>query len=77
LGKTRAIARTIAAGGHMRANGRRIDRAHQKIVVADILTIPLGNTSRVIALTRFWNGAARQAKHKAVIECLTRRAVPP
>jgi len=51
LAKTRAIARTIAADGHMRVNGRRIDRAHQKIVVGDILSIPLGNISRVIELT--------------------------
>jgi ribosome-associated heat shock protein Hsp15 len=50
LAKTRTIARALATDGHMRVNGRRIERAHQKIAVGDILTIPLGRTVRVIEL---------------------------
>ena len=46
--KTRGVAQAMAAGGHIRINGRRIDRAHLAVAVGDILTIPLGKTVRVI-----------------------------
>ena len=50
LAKTRSLAQALATDGHMRVNGRRIERAHQKIVPGDILTVPLGKTVRVIEL---------------------------
>lgn len=50
--RTRTIARAMAATGHMRVNGRRLERAHQKIGAGDILTIPLGKNVRVIELTQ-------------------------
>lgn len=48
LAKTRTIAQTMAAGGHIRLNGRRIERAHQKVMAGDVLTIPLPRGVRVI-----------------------------
>jgi len=48
--KTRTIARDMAMDGHIRVNGRRIERAHQSIAIGDILTIPLGKNVRVIEL---------------------------
>jgi ribosome-associated heat shock protein Hsp15 len=48
--KTRTMAKALAEGGHVRVNGRRTDRAHQKIAVGDILTIPVGKGVRVIEL---------------------------
>lgn len=50
LAKTRTIAQAMAENGHMRLNGRRIDRAHQKITVGDVLTVPVGAGVRVIAI---------------------------
>ena len=50
LAKTRALAQALAETGHMRLNGRRIDRAHQKIAPGDILTLPTGQGIRVIAV---------------------------
>jgi ribosome-associated heat shock protein Hsp15 len=50
LAKTRSIAQTMAGEGHMRLNGRRVDRAHQKIAVGDVLTVPLGPRVRVLEL---------------------------
>ena len=50
LAKTRTIARAMVAGGHMRVDGRRIDKAHQKVGVGDVLTIPLGQRVLVIEL---------------------------
>lgn len=46
--KTRPIAQGWAEEGHMRLNGRRIDRAHQKVAVGDILTISIAGSVRVI-----------------------------
>ena len=50
LAKTRSIAQAMAEEGHIRLNSRRVDRAHQKVAVGDVLTIPLGPNVRVIAL---------------------------
>src|ERR1700742_2182223 len=50
LAKTRNIAQTMAEQGHMRLNGRRVDRAHQKVAAGDVLTVPLGPRVRVIEL---------------------------
>ncbi|EJU11734.1 MULTISPECIES: RNA-binding S4 domain-containing protein [Sphingomonadaceae] len=48
LARTRPVAQTLAEEGHMRLNGRRIDRAHQKIAAGDVLTLPIAGGVRVI-----------------------------
>lgn len=48
LARTRPVAQTMAEEGHIRLNGRRIERAHQKISPGDILTVPLAGGVRVI-----------------------------
>lgn len=50
LTKSRAIAQAIAAEGHIRLNGRRIEHAHQKVASGDVLTLPLANSVHVIEL---------------------------
>ena len=50
LARSRSIAQAMAADGHIRLNGRRVDRAHQKVAVGDVLTVPLANSVRVIEL---------------------------
>ncbi len=50
LAKTRGLAQAMAEAGHIRLNGRRIDRAHQKVAVGDVLTLPRGDGVGVIAL---------------------------
>jgi ribosome-associated heat shock protein Hsp15 len=50
LAKTRSIAQALVQEGHIRLNGRRIERAHQKVSAGDILVIPLGSGVRVIEL---------------------------
>jgi ribosome-associated heat shock protein Hsp15 len=50
LAKTRSIAQAMAEQGHMRLNGRRVDRAHQKVASGDVITVPLGPKVRVIEL---------------------------
>jgi ribosome-associated heat shock protein Hsp15 len=48
--KTRGLAQAMAENGHIRLNGRRIDRAHQKIAPGDILVLPLPAGVHVIEL---------------------------
>ena len=50
LTKTRGIAQAMAEAGHIRLNGRRVDRAHQKIAPGDQLTLPHGQSVRIIQL---------------------------
>jgi ribosome-associated heat shock protein Hsp15 len=50
LARTRAIAQAMAEEGHIRLNGRRVDRAHQKVAAGDVLVIPLGAKVRVVEL---------------------------
>lgn len=50
LARSRAVAQAMAEEGHMRVNGRRIDRAHQKIVAGDVLTVAAGPRVQVLEL---------------------------
>jgi len=50
LARTRPVAQAMAEDGHMRINGRRIDRAHQKVAVGDVLTVPTGGGVRVMEI---------------------------
>ncbi|SFF78374.1 ribosome-associated heat shock protein Hsp15 [Novosphingobium sp. CF614] len=50
LARTRVIAQAMAEEGHMRLNGRRVDRAHQKVVTGDVLTLPTAGGVRVIEI---------------------------
>ncbi|WP_156839739.1 RNA-binding S4 domain-containing protein [Novosphingobium aquimarinum] len=50
LTKTRPLAQELAETGHIRLNGRRIDRASAKIATGDVLTLPLGNAVQVIEI---------------------------
>lgn len=34
----------------MRVNGRRVDRAHHKVVIGDVLTVPTGSIVQVVEL---------------------------
>lgn len=50
LAKTRGVAQGIVAEGHVRLNGRRVERLHQKVAVGDTLVLPLAGGVRVIEL---------------------------
>jgi ribosome-associated heat shock protein Hsp15 len=50
LARTRTVAQGMAQDGHIRVNGRRVDRAHLKIGSGDILTVPTGAGVRVLEL---------------------------
>lgn len=48
--KTRGVAQGIVGQGHVRLNGRRVERMHQNVAVGDRLVLPLPGGVRVIEL---------------------------
>ena len=50
LAKSRSLAQALVGEGHLRLNGRRIERAAQAIATGDILVIPLGQRVTVIEI---------------------------
>lgn len=50
LAKTRSAAQALVAAGHIRLNGRRVERAAQAVAVGDMLVLPLSRGVTVIEL---------------------------
>lgn len=50
LVKTRTAAQGIVEEGHIRLNGRRVERCAQKIAIGDVLVLPLPQGVQVIEL---------------------------
>lgn len=48
LAKSRSLAQKLAEDGHIRLNGRRIDRAHAAVRAGDLITFPHGTHVRVV-----------------------------
>jgi ribosome-associated heat shock protein Hsp15 len=48
LAKTRSAAQALAATGHLRLDGRRVERAHACVRVGSVLSLPHGNGARVV-----------------------------
>jgi ribosome-associated heat shock protein Hsp15 len=46
--KTRALAQQLAGQGHLRIDGRAIDRAHAEVRVGQVLSFPLHGLVRVL-----------------------------
>ena len=51
--KTRPIAQAMAEAGHIRLNGRRVERAAQRVAEGDVLVLPLPAGVTVIELLTF------------------------
>ena len=48
LARTRSAAQALASGGHLRLDGRAIDRAHAPVRVGTVLTFAQGARVRVV-----------------------------
>jgi ribosome-associated heat shock protein Hsp15 len=48
LVKTRGLAQKLIAAGHMRLDGRVVDRAHAEVRAGSVLTFPLQDRVRVL-----------------------------
>lgn len=64
LTKTRALAQEVAADGHLRIDGRAIDRAHTSVKPGNVLTFALHGRVRVIRIEALpiRRGAAPEAE---------------
>jgi ribosome-associated heat shock protein Hsp15 len=62
--RTRTAAAALAASGHVRVNGQRIDAASRAVKVGDVVTVALDRTVRVMKVVDFADrrGAAEAAR---------------
>lgn len=74
LTRTRPLAQEVAEAGHMRIDGRVIDRAHIHVRVGNVLSFPLHGQVRVIRIEALpeRRGPAREAQ-----ACYTDLSPPP
>jgi ribosome-associated heat shock protein Hsp15 len=70
--KTRPLAQAAAAKGHIRINGRRVEKASVEVRVGDLLTVPRGRevvVVRVIAIgERRGPASAAQALYEVIAD---------
>lgn len=52
LAKSRSIAQKLAEDGHIRLNGRRIDRSHAPVRAGDLITFPHPSGVRVVRVVQ-------------------------
>lgn len=64
--RNRSMARKLAIKGHIRLNGRRIDKAHCPVRAGDILTLPLRRDVQVIRISQL---PRRRAGAAVAISC--------
>lgn len=50
--RNRTMAKRLSVKGHVRLNGRRVERAHTSVRAGDILTIPQGRQVHVVRISK-------------------------
>jgi ribosome-associated heat shock protein Hsp15 len=78
--RTRQAAAELAASGHVRLNGQRIDAASRPVRLGDVVTVALDRSVRVLKVVGFAErrGSAEDAKAICeVIEPAAGGALPP
>jgi ribosome-associated heat shock protein Hsp15 len=77
--RTRSAAAALAASGHVRVNGQRIDAASRAVRAGDVVTVALDRTVRVMKVVNFADrrGAADAARVLYEDLGLTPAAAPP
>ncbi len=78
--KTRSLAQTLAEEGHLRLNGRPIERAHAPVRVGDVLSFAVHGRVRVLAVealpARRGPAAEARALYREIEGPLTEREGP-
>jgi ribosome-associated heat shock protein Hsp15 len=74
LAKTRTLAQEIAEAGHMRIDGRVVDRAHAAVRIGNVLSFPLHGRVRVIRIEAL---PARRGTAPEAQACYTDLSPPP
>jgi ribosome-associated heat shock protein Hsp15 len=62
--KTRALAQTVIAAGHVRVDGRPVQSGHKGIASGQVITLPIGDRVRIIRVLLLPDrrGPAREAQ---------------
>ena len=69
LAPTRSAAAKLAEAGHVRLDGRRVDRAHACVRVGNVLSFPHGGGARVVRVEAL---PARRGPYPEACACYTR-----
>jgi len=73
LTKTRALAQEVAADGHLRIDGRVVDRAHANVRIGNVLTFPLHGRVRVVRIEML---PSRRGPEPEAMACYTDLSPP-
>ena len=77
LAGSRALAQGWAAAGHIRLNGRRVEKPAPALKAGDVLTLPLARGVLVIALNALPARRGGAAEARACYRVLDERAANP
>jgi ribosome-associated heat shock protein Hsp15 len=69
--RTRTAASALAAAGHVRLNGTRIDAASRAVKAGDVVTVALDRTVRVLKVLGFAERRGDAQAARAIAEDLT------
>ena len=75
--RTRSAAAALAASGHVRVNGQRIDAASRAVRPGDVVTVALDRTVRIMKVVGFAERRGDAEAGRALYEDLTPIAPPP
>lgn len=79
--KTRSIAQAMAESGQIRCRGSRVERAHHRVAVGDVLVVPLAAGVRVIEVlalpTRRGPPSEAQGCYRTLDEARDNPVAPP
>jgi ribosome-associated heat shock protein Hsp15 len=74
--RTRAAAAALAASGHVRVNGQRIDLASRAVRLGDVVTVALDRTVRVLKVAAFAERRGSAESARVLAEDLTPAPAP-
>ncbi|GGE03749.1 hypothetical protein GCM10011515_24230 [Tsuneonella deserti] len=74
--RTRSLAQSLVAGGHVRRNGARVLRVSQDVVEGDRLTLPLPAGVRVIEVVAMPTRRGPSAEAQACYRTLDPHGIP-
>ncbi len=69
LAKSRSAAAALAEAGHVRLDGRRVDRAHACVRVGSVLSLPHGDGAKVVRVEAL---PLRRGAYQEACACYTR-----
>lgn len=77
LAKTRPAAQALATQGHVRLNGRRVERAHVPVRAGDVLTLPANGPAKVIRILALPTRRGPPAEALALYSTVENEPSPP